>query len=107
MKKNRVDVVELLVKSGARLDRVDRKGDTLMHVAAQWASGALVQLLMRLGVPTKQQNKLGLMPGNVARRFQREGIASIIEKFRQDTSSDLMLDYLYTQSQVARDQEIL
>lgn len=70
----------LLQEHAAYIDAASPNGSTPLMLAAQYGSGAMVELLLEEGADVHQRNQLGLSAVDFARRSEREYLVQILEK---------------------------
>jgi ankyrin repeat protein/tetratricopeptide (TPR) repeat protein len=88
--KSGVDFVEALIKAGSKVDAVDNKGWTPLHVAAWDGKPEVVSALLKAGANPNIHAQDGALPLSVARRTSGPTVLS--EPVRQEISR-LLLDH--------------
>lgn len=75
---NRVDVATALLQAGASRRSVDRAGDNVLLIAVDENNAAMLQTLLRHGVPADLMDSNGLTPLYWAEYRQREPLAALL-----------------------------
>jgi len=66
---NKVDMVKLLIRNGARLDVQDAYGLTPLHLAARMGSTGLADILLKAGAPVNARSTNGETPLMAAKKL--------------------------------------
>ena len=77
LEKNNKKMIENIVKYAAGLS--DIQGNTILHYAARIANEDTVRRLVNMGLDKNARNILGETPYDMAKRWQREEIASLLK----------------------------
>jgi ankyrin repeat protein len=73
------EVVRLLVRHGADLNAADARGDTPLHVAAEYGDRGAVQLLLQLGAARDLRNAAGRTPAELAAANGHAAVAAMLD----------------------------
>uniref|UniRef100_A0AAQ5ZNV0 Ankyrin 2 n=1 Tax=Amphiprion ocellaris TaxID=80972 RepID=A0AAQ5ZNV0_AMPOC len=85
-KKNRVKVMELLVKYGASIQAITEKGFTPLHVASKYGSLDVAKLLLQRRAPPDSAGKNGYTPLHIAAKKNQMEIATVLLQYGAETN---------------------
>jgi ankyrin repeat protein len=79
---NHVEFVQLLIRNGADVNRIDERGMTpLMYAAVtDFGDSAIVDLLLKSGARTDVRDKGGLTAADYARQYNHPDLIARLEK---------------------------
>lgn len=86
-KKNRVKVVELLLRFGALLEATTESGLTPLHVAAFMGNMTIVQNLLNNGAVVDQRTMRGETPLHLAARANQTDAMRILLRYKADVNA--------------------
>ncbi|XP_057313101.1 serine/threonine-protein phosphatase 6 regulatory ankyrin repeat subunit B-like isoform X3 [Hydractinia symbiolongicarpus] len=82
-------VVEMLIKSGARINEENMEGDTALHVAIKHRNYPVVKMLIQNGAFVEVKNEAGETPLHLAIKYMTVAIAlEIIDDMKKDMEVD-------------------
>lgn len=80
-----VPLVQLLVESGADINRACEHGYTPLHMAAQWRHLQIVRFLVDSGAEPFPESDVGDTPLDMARKAGRDDVVDYLETLREKT----------------------
>lgn len=87
--KGNLQIAQMLIKGGAKLDARDQLGDTALHAAARQDQIEIVKLLLDAGAPVDPQNRDGMTPLMIAAsRGELEIVRALLAKGASVTKAD-------------------
>mmetsp|Transcript_9611 Transcript_9611/g.29252 ORF Transcript_9611/g.29252 Transcript_9611/m.29252 type:complete len:133 (+) Transcript_9611:1657-2055(+) len=76
--KGRLDMVQLMIEHGAKLDVQNKLGQTALHCAAGYGTVPLVKLLLDKGADKTVTDGEGQTPGALAKAYGQEDTAAML-----------------------------
>lgn len=80
---NNLNQLKMLITYGANKYSKDDKGNTILHIAAQYGTVTMVDYLLEEGLEANLKNNSGLLPEKIAQKAKHKSVAKKLKKARK------------------------